>query len=553
MSRLGASTRRSRRSGNPVALFPFLAVLVCTMGALIVVLVVLARQSRVQASQARAAQLADARKDLEAAQKIAEWRVSEMASANEKARAKLAETRLQLGHLEDHSRRLRRRLDELEDQWQELQRLQSKSGQGREALAAERAQLHQRIAEAERQLAEAQKASSQGRKSYAVVPYEGPNGTRRRPLYIECRSDAIILQPEGIVFRESDFPEPIGPGNPLDTALRAARESLLAQNAIKGDGSDEPYPLLLVRPGGIVAYYVARQAIKSWKGEIGYELIGEDWKLAFPQPDAVLASAVAEAVESARQGQRQRALLAAPTGYPVATSRPRATYRAAPHGGLIREGSPDEDDAGGGHASPASGFGFGSGQAGGSASGPRGSPPSPGPRQSPGSQGSGSTLGAVSGSADSQPDAKAGRPLRPGEWIPSEDHHADKPPGGEKPSPKTKSLAEGRGRNWGLPDAARGSVPITRAVRVDCFPDQWVVLPEGTGPSKAVVLGQRTEDSVDSLVSAVWEQIKAWGIAGRGMYWQPVLRVRVAPGAESRYLELKALLNESGLELERAE
>jgi hypothetical protein len=79
------------------------------------------------------------------------------------------------------------------------------------------------------------------------------------------------------------------------------------------------------------------------------------------------------------------------------------------------------------------------------------------------------------------------------------------------------------------------------------------VLPEGTGPSKAVVLGQRTEDSVDSLVSAVWEQIKAWGIAGRGMYWQPVLRVRVAPGAESRYLELKALLNESGLELERAE
>ena len=34
---------------------------------------------------------------------------------------------------------------------------------------------------------------------FAVVPYLGPNGTRRRPIFFECRADSIVLQPEGVV------------------------------------------------------------------------------------------------------------------------------------------------------------------------------------------------------------------------------------------------------------------------------------------------------------------------------------------------------------------
>ena len=60
--------------------------------------------------------------------------------------------------------------------------------------------------------------------------YEGPNQTRRRPIYLECRDDAVMLQPEGIALSESDFEGPMGPGNPLATALRAAREYMLAQH-----------------------------------------------------------------------------------------------------------------------------------------------------------------------------------------------------------------------------------------------------------------------------------------------------------------------------------
>jgi len=46
-------------------------------------------------------------------------------------------------------------------------------------------------------------------------------------------------------------------------------------------------------------------------------------------------------------------------------------------------------------------------------------------------------------------------------------------------------------------------------------------------------------------------RLAAWGIAGRGMYWRPVLHVYVAPEAEQRFAELSALLEGSGLTVER--
>ena len=53
------------------------------------------------------------------------------------------------------------------------------------------------------------------------------------------------------------------------------------------DGFDpdagEPYPLILVRPHGEIAYGVVREAIRSWGSEFGYELIENDWELRFPQ------------------------------------------------------------------------------------------------------------------------------------------------------------------------------------------------------------------------------------------------------------------------------
>src|SRR5690606_31503589 len=141
------------------------------------------------------------------------------------------------------------------------------------------------------------------RPAYSIIPYEGPNGTHRKPIYIECRADAVLLQPEGIRLLPNDFDEPLGPGNPLASAVRAAREHLAMRRPGHITPENEPYPLLLVRPDGIAAYYKARAALESWGSNFGYELIDGDWKLDFPPVDPQLAEVERQAVEIGRANQ----------------------------------------------------------------------------------------------------------------------------------------------------------------------------------------------------------------------------------------------------------
>ena len=148
---------------------------------------------------------------------------------------------------------------------------------------------------------------------------------------------------------------------------------------------------------------------------------------------------------------------------------------------------------------------------------------------------------------------------RPGEWIPSDPRHRptkldkQKPDTAKSSRHKPGSLAEARGKNWGLPDSVPRSTPLPRPIRIECHPGRLVVVPErGLSGRKEVTLDARTSDSVDELVSAIWYYMdNSWGIAGNRMYWKPILHVEVSPGAEGRYDDLKSLLEESGLEVKR--
>jgi len=351
---------------------------------------------------------------------------------------------------------------------------------------------------------------------------------------------------------------------------------------------------LLVRPDGIEAYYAARAAMASWGTAFGYEMIGQDWKLRFPKPDLPMASAVQELVASARVRQRQ-VVAAAPSKYGPPQSSTR--YRAAPfRGGLVRESGSGDSDGGGSSASRAA-FGrtgrayasSGSGSAslsGGSWGAEQGRTSGAGAAQGPAGVASGSPSGSEAAANSGQaPQNMAARPdgyvmgrparedeqyreapasqrvaavMRPGEWI-------EKPPSRPperandqqkdlKDKPRVRSLAESRGRDWGLPDAARGSVGITRAIRVECHQNHLVIAPDaGPGQAKTIPLGDRTAAAVDALISTVWEHMETWGIAGKGMYWRPVLNVRVAPNGEARFDELKILLDGSGLDVHKYE
>lgn len=118
----------------------------------------------------------------------------------------------------------------------------------------------------------------------------------------------------------------------------------------------------------------------------------------------------------------------------------------------------------------------------------------------------------------------------------------------------TSSMADRRGKDWSLPEEARHAVPISRPVRVECRADRLVLRGDQVPTqTQEIPLNQLTEDSVEDLVSAVWQRVDTWGTAGRGMYWRPQLAVEVAPGAEGRYADLQTLLADSGLEVKRAE
>jgi hypothetical protein len=530
MRRAARTPDRGRpQAAVSVSLFPFLAVLVCTMGALILLLVVIARQARLQAAQSAAAEAGKREDDLKMQREMVQWRIKQLKTSLQKTQSQLSEGRLGLGHLEDHARRLRDQLARLQASFKDLERLDGAGGMQGKRLEAELKQVQAQIAEAQRRLAEARRAAEEQRRCYAVVPYQGPHETRRRPLYVECRADAIILQPEGIVLGEDDFSGPMGPGNPLAAGLRAAREHLLAEGGLDPDQSGEPYPLLLVRPDGIAAYYAARAALKSWGSEFGYELIGEDWKLDFQAADSRLAQVMQRAIDTARIRQQELAA-AAPSHYGHPQS---ARYRASPtRGGAVPEdGSPGghrgealAGDAGFQRQRPSGAFAerFGAGEDG-------GQDRAPGPQE-----------GGVRGPT-----------LRPGEWRPIEPG-TDRGLAGRKQGLHVGSLAKRRGQDWGLPHAAVGAVPIRRPIHIECHRDRLVIVPEKEPThSRSIPLGPRTEESIDEFVSAIWEHMHSWGIAGNGMYWRPILSISVAPDAEQRYVELQTLLEGSGLSIER--
>lgn len=319
-------SRRTPAAALTISLFPFLAVLLCTMGALLVLLVLFSRS----ASRAGVREAEAAIEELELARENARWRRDQLDGVRRKTNDDLSRARMVLAGIEENTR-------ELED---ELARLvgvvEALETEARESDAADLAALEEKLTNARESLDKAREDQASRPAAYAVVPYVGKHGTHRRPLYIECCVDGVFLQPEGIRLAPGDFDGPPGPGNPLASALRAAREQMARTVPNPGDPASQPYPLLLVRPSGVMAYYAAREAISSWGNEFGYQLIEDDWTIAYPPPDPAIAEAENRAIEESR---RRLAWLA--EAHPQRPAKPQRQYRAAPtRGGVVENGGP---------------------------------------------------------------------------------------------------------------------------------------------------------------------------------------------------------------------
>ena len=213
--------RHERRAGPAISLFPFLAVLICTMGALVPLFLGIARQARIQAVREATAKAAQRHDDTRAEVETAQWRIEQLKGSRQQTEKQVAEARMGLGHIEDHTRRLRQQVQELKAKWDDQQKTGRQGLRQRSELEAELAALGKELAQAERDLGDAQRTAAERPRSYAIIPFQGPNQTRRRPIYVECTATAVILQPEGIALSPADFEGPPGPGNPLAAALRA--------------------------------------------------------------------------------------------------------------------------------------------------------------------------------------------------------------------------------------------------------------------------------------------------------------------------------------------
>lgn len=298
-------SRASRRDNSSSAsLFPFLAVLLCTMGVLVVLLVVMAS---VQLNQAEERQLAqqsaappvDEAEQARLRQQLAtlETQSQKLAEGRQQLTERLKDEQNRLAQVEENLRRRQERLALVRHQIEELKAL---DGPDTDDLVQARKELERQqklLAETKAEVEKLREQAADGEKRYAVVPYTGPNGVRRQPIYIECRAETVVFQPEGIELTPADFNDAVVSGGPLPSAIRAAQLYYTRQGAT---GEKQAYPLVLARPDSSGTLARVLGTLGEVQLDFGYEVVEQDWQLDYSAADPALSLEIERAVHNAR-------------------------------------------------------------------------------------------------------------------------------------------------------------------------------------------------------------------------------------------------------------
>lgn len=151
-----------------------------------------------------------------------------------------------------------------------------------------------------------------------IVAYDALTGTSRRPILIECREKEIVFAAEGVVLTAKDlsgFPPEYNP-------LKAGAEALVQHWSNESGTDGLPYVLLVVRPSGTTAFYVARGLLSKMEHHFGYELLEQDTPLHWPHTDpAAIEACQAAVMRVLRERERvelklgRRAVITGPLNY----------------------------------------------------------------------------------------------------------------------------------------------------------------------------------------------------------------------------------------------
>jgi hypothetical protein len=578
---------RRRSATTSVSLFPFLAVLLCAMGALILLLVVLTTQIREDVIKAAIALKSPPANVISAPVTVPPKieRVVVTIPAPPPAPPPL-----------DPNVALRSQLQALEAERvlaeQELETLRAAAAQSQTALAAARQRLdakrldlqasQARIAArtneirqretkkeelleaiqiAQGSLKSALQAADAAEPKVVIVPYDGRLGTARRPILVECTADAIRFLPEDVALSAGDLEGFLPDFNPLLSGAVVLRRYW---SEVDGSEAPKPYVLLLVHEDGVAAYYAARSLLRSLGGETGYELVTEDLKLAFPPVDAEAASLCREAV---RETLNKRAALIAelarnrvnrepmfPTGRFEIDPRDHDPTRG-PDSFWGRRGDPTDEPSGGNSFERSGGREpslAASRRATGTSPTPPAMPPgelssasSPGPRRlppAPLASASNAASAASAGSLARQASETFRERQRERDALQSaaDDQLLQQALGESLPQ---FGAAPGGKRQWGT-SSSTANISLERPVEVEVT-DRSIRV----GDQPPIEFGANGPDdaAIRQVLDAIGREARAWGHAPGEFYWSPRLRVAIRPGAMLPFDRMKSALRNAGL------
>lgn len=360
-------SRRPKSNASPIALFTFLDTLMCTMGALILLLIALSIRMRHDGSleellaaaatepaadappeepapsPAPAYTQADRDRDLAEQAARRQSRVDEWSATLAAARAQrdaerdqLRSQRDQLAKAQGKLQDVRARAKEADDQGRSIEQEQRDARAAEEKLKALDEQYARQIAITRRNLDLEHRKQAARPNEFALVPYDGTSGTLRRPIYIECTHRGFRFIPENVTIAADDLDGFRDSFNPLLTGTQSLLHYWNMRRSESGGDEPEPYVLLIVRPSGSLNYYRARQALTPVGAHFGYELVEEDWKLALADPDPQAVAAVRDAIELTIDA-RQRVQSALASNSRSRASAYNANYRNLPQNPFSEE------------------------------------------------------------------------------------------------------------------------------------------------------------------------------------------------------------------------
>ncbi len=327
-------SRRANATTTGLSLFPFLDVLICTMGSLILLLIVITKKVQPaiaekvrQAAMTTAIEPPRSNSSAENSPVVAEsdsvpdddspdddslnlWRtqIESLAAERDDARDQLDGLERRLVAAQSAMLRTQQQAATKQERLKAARGTQQQAETDCERLQSEVAAMRGELLAAEQRLTEAKERHRTAKSKFAFVPFDGRTGTTRRPILIECTDQFIRFVPEDVRLTPAELNGFTSGFNPLLIASRelihywnaydrmyadeadasasadASQDSLNKDSLNNGTPGKEPYVLLLVRPTGAVSFHIAKGLLTQLKIPHGYELLDDDMELELAEP-----------------------------------------------------------------------------------------------------------------------------------------------------------------------------------------------------------------------------------------------------------------------------